>query len=312
MVVLADLVAELKMLRKGRGIFVSRIDERIGPSIREVCDVTAADGPVVIRQKITRWLENLVTELPNDLRVAVLAAFAICPDARMPLYQDRVGWAAKELDRDSRTVRRRVDDGILQLAQLATVRRSSAPRPGRAAEFGWHTGEVRVMLALDRPRPEAVEIRRIVADRDDLTELDLPVTLAAPDAGEFDIDVFYGGTLVDRGMESSARHGFALQLHRPLARGETLEFALHYRLPKRSMPPYFVCVPKRPCGTFDLRIRFDRTMPPQQVWLLRDAFERDVEDPVRSGDPRPVDSSGEVHAVFHNLIPGLTYGVRWD
>jgi hypothetical protein len=309
--VLTELVTELKNLRKGRGLFVSRIEDRVGAALRDVCGVTGDDGPVAVRQKVAAWLENLAGDLPDDLRVAVLAAYGICPDARLPLYQDRVNWAATRLDRDPRTARRRVDDGILQLAQLATRRREAAQTRPHVPETGWHTSELRVMLALDRDRPEAIEQRRIVSDQDGLTELDLPVTLASP--GGLETFVFYGGRLADLGMESSVRHSFALRLPRPLNRGETHDIALHFRLPDHDLiRPYFVCLPKRSCELFDLRIRFDPGRTPARIWVLTAAFERDLDDRVHPGKEQPVDASGEVHLTFHHLMPGLAYGARWD
>ena len=114
-------------------------------------------------------------------------------------------------------------------------------------------------------------------------------------------------------MESSARHAFVLRPQRPLARGDTHDIALHFRLPKgQLMRPYFACVPKRPCRHFELYIRFDRNQPPPTIWRLRDAFERDIDDPIRRGDPQPLDESYELHLTFHNLVPGLAYGARWD
>ena len=306
----AELVNELKVLRKGRALYASRIADRVGPAIRGVSGVADDDAPGVIRRKVADWLDQLADALPGDLRVALRAAFALCPEVRLPLYQDRVEWTATHLDRDPRTVRRRIDEAIDHVAQLATA--GSLPARVTTAETGWHTAELRMMLVLDRERPEAVEQRRIVSDQDDLTELDLAVTWAV-ESNEFDVDVFYGGTLADRGMESSERRAFALELPRALARGESHDYAVHYRLSgEEAMRPHVVCVPKRPCTLFDLRVRFDRTRLPSRVWLLRGVFQRDISDPVRRGDMPEVDEAGEIHLAFHDLTPGLAYGVRWD
>ncbi|HEV2781169.1 MAG TPA: hypothetical protein VGX25_17430 [Actinophytocola sp.] len=313
MVVLAELVKELKALRKGRGVFASGIGERVGPALREVCNIAEDDGPAMIRQKVIQRLEGLAANLPSDLRTAVLAAFAIYSDARLPLYQDRVSWAASRLNRDPRTARRRIDEGINHLAQLATIRAAAPPPPGSspAAENGWHTTQLRVMLALDRERPEAIEQRRIVSDQGELAELDLAVTLPVP-PGLFDAHVFYGGTLIDRGMESRERHAFGLALPRTLTRGERHEFAIHFRLPEGlAMPPYFVCVPKRPCELFDLRVRFDRKHLPTRIELLHGVFQRDASDLTWTGATQSADEAGEVHLTFLNLTPGLSYGLRW-
>ncbi|MGH3757109.1 hypothetical protein [Actinophytocola sp.] len=304
-----ELVRELKSLRKGRGLYAGRIDERVGPTLRAACEVTDGDGLVVIRQKVATRLAELAEELPDDLRLAALAAFAINVEARLPLYQDRVRWAAIKVDRDSRTVRRRVDEAIDQLAELAT----GAPRrrPGDPAG-GWHTTELRVAVGLDREWPEVLQQRRIVADQDDLRELDLAVSLPAG-RRDLEVGVLYGGTLLDRGMEASDRCGFALALPSPLTRGESHDFAVRFRLPTaRAMRPHLVCVPKRPCELFDLRVRFGWDWVPSHVWMVHGAFQRDVSDPVCHGYQHPVDRAGEIHMRFRQLTPGLAYGARWE
>jgi hypothetical protein len=320
MATLAQLVSELKTLRKGRGLLVSDIEVRVGPALREVCDVTSEDGPADIRNKVNNRLDELAGALPMDLRIAVLAAFAIAQEARLPLYQDRVGWAATKLGRDPRTVRRRVDEGIHQLAQLAQlgVTPQAAEDPaGPVASAAWHTRELRVTLALDRERPEAIEYRKIVADQDDVSVLDLAMTLTGPHGDPrprgLGVDVFYGGTLVGRRMESSDRFAFDLALPKTLAKGETHDYALHFRVPEgQRMQPHFACVPKHPCDVFDLRIRFDQTRPLPRIWLLSNVFQRDVDDPLPGGEELVADEAGEVRLLFRNLTPGLAYGARWE
>lgn len=320
-VTLMELVNELKVLRKGRGLFVSHIGDRVGSALRCVCEVAEEDGPAEIRQKVARRIENLAAGLPADLRVAVMAAFGIAPDARLPLYQDRVSWAATRLNRDPRTARRRIDDGIHQLAQLATVTPVGTAQLTQLATepaSGWRTEELRVTLALDRPLPEALEHRRIVSNQDGLAEIDLAVTLPVPHeqrerrSRELGVRVFHGGTLIDRGMESSARMAFTLALPRPLDRGESHDFVLHHQVPEGpAMQPHFACVPKHHCELFDLRVRFDPQRLPSRISVMRGAFQRDVDEPGPGGETVEVDQAGEIYLTFRNLSPGLAYGARW-
>jgi hypothetical protein len=304
---LPDLVEELKTLRKGRGVFVSRIDERVGARLRMVCAVTEEDSPAEIRRKVCARLENLARNLPADLRVAVMAAFAIAPDARLPLYQDRVSWAATKLNRNPRTARRRIDDGIHHIAQLAAV---SAPAPFRSAT-AWRIAELRAAMALDRDRPEVLQYRRIVAETDGLAEFDLAMSVTGPTG--LDVDLFHGGTLVTRGLGASDRSTFALVLPKPLARGESHEFAMRIRLPRaQPMRPHLACVLTYPCDLLDLRVRFDRTRLPSAVWLLRNAFQRDIDDAVPRGARVPVDHAGESHVTFRDVTSGMANGLRWD
>lgn len=302
----ADLVRELKTLRKGRGLYASRFEERVGPRLRAACAVTDGDGLVATRQKVATRLTELADQLPEDLRVVTMAAFAIGTEPRHPLYQERVQWAAYKVDRDPRTVRRRVDEAIVQLAELATA--SPTGRVGDPGE-GWHTTDQQVVVVLDRDRPEVLERRRIVADEDGVSALNLAVSLPT---GRRDVEasVYYGGTLMDRGMEASDRIGWALTLPRPLERGQSHDFAVRFRLP--VMRPYLMCVPRHPCDLFDLRVRFSKDRRPAQVWTLRGAFQRDVSDPLFRGDQHPVDQAGEIHLRFRHLTPGLAYGARWE
>jgi hypothetical protein len=304
-----QLVDELKSLRKGRGLLASSIEERVGPALRRACEISDEDGLAVIRQKVATRLSELAEHLPEDLRLVTFAAFAIASEARQPLYQDRVGWVARKAERDPRTVRRRIDDAIVQLADLAL--RGPLNRAGDPAAC-WHTTELHVAVAMDRARPEVLEQRRIVADQDGLQELDLAVSLpvARRDLG---VTVFYGGTLRDRGMEASDRLGFTLRLPKPLARGESYDFAMRFRLPTaRAMRPYLVCVPRHPCDLFDLRLWFGRGRMPPRVGNLHGAFQRDVTDPACLGTPHRIDQTGEVRFRYRNLTPGLAYGARWE
>ncbi|MFC4852371.1 hypothetical protein [Actinophytocola glycyrrhizae] len=301
--VLTDLISDLKVLRKGRGLFVSRIDERVGTTLRTVCEVTDADGPAEIRHKVGERLGNWAKKLPPDLRVAVMAAFAIAPDARLPLYQDRVNLAAEKLNRDPRTARRRIDDGIHHLAQLAAA---FAPKQG-SREHGstrWHIAELRTTLALDRDRPEVLEQRRIVADVDDLSEVDITATPAA-----VVVDVFHGGILVPRG---GRRFAYTLRLPEPLQQGQSHDLALRARLGREQHTrPWFVCVLEHPCATLDLRVRFDRRRVPVRITAFEHVHPRDFAS-ATDGVFVHADAAGEVQASFTDLTPGMAYGVRWD
>ncbi|MEV7095933.1 hypothetical protein AB0M80_24100 [Amycolatopsis sp. NPDC051045] len=238
---------------------------------------------VTIRAKVAGRLTELAAHLSEDLRLAVLAAFAISPEARRPLYQERVRWAADRLDRDPRTVRRRVDEAIDLLAELATGTPVSAP-PG-----SWHTAALTVALVPDESC--VFEQHRVVADQDGLRSFDLAVS-----AGEG--LVLYGGRLTE---------GFAVEPPRPLSRGESWEFAAVFTVESVSQ---MVWVPRHRCEAFDLRVRFGKEGP-AEVLALDGAFERDVADPGYRGRSQPVDAAGEVHLQFRHLTPGLVYGARW-
>src|SRR5262249_22934523 len=296
-VVAAELVRELKVLRKGRALFVRQIGERVGVVLSKVCGLAEGDSPAEIRKKVSERIEVLAAELPEDLGLAVLVAFAIHRDARHPFYKDRVRWLARHMRRDERTARRRIDEGIERLAELATTLGTGQGWEAEAWAPRWHTEELRVALLADRPEPEVLEFRRIVSDQDDLGELDLAFTLTMPveqrrsvTARDLNVDVLYGGILVPRGRESIDRFAFALELPRRLERFDRHEFGVRYH-PREGQPmqPYYACVLRQRCDVFNLRVRFDRAKLPQRIWRVAGAFQRDLEDPMPHGEVLSLD-----------------------
>lgn len=310
----ADVVGELKVLRKGRGIFTTPLADRVGPALRATCGILEDDDTVGIRRKLSDRLRPLVESLPDDLKIALLAAFALDERTRRPFYQERVHWAAITLDRDDRTVRRRIDEGIEQIAAMAVA--SGEPDPGpRYPSRSWHTEELRVTLALDQPVAEAFEFRRVVADADEIAELDLALTLAPGESAEsvhetdLEVDVFHGGVLTSRAMESSDRIGLALRLPEPLRRGERHDIGLRFRA--NMQQPHYVCVPRHPCDLFDLHVRFGGQVP-DRIVLLEKAFQDDTRRQPPRGESLEIDDAGEVHVQFRHLAPGFAYGIRWQ
>lgn len=300
-----ELVSELRSLRKGRGVFSGRIGERIGPHLRTMCGIASHDGPVTVRRKIVAHLIELVEQLPEDMRLASVAAFALSSELRLPLYQDRIHWAAVRIDRGPRTVRRRVDEAIDQLAELI----ATTPRTPSGV---WHTAELHVAIALDRSQPEVLERHRIVADEDGLHELDFTSPLAGQ-GRHVEVDVIYGGTLPDQGAQARDHTGLRLALPEPLSKAESHDFTVRFRLSSpQALRSYVVHVPKRACDLFDLRVRFGRDWALSHVWIVREAHQDAVANPSYREHRRPVDRVGEIHQRFSRLLPGLRYGARWE
>lgn len=315
-----DLVAELKALRKGRGIQAPHIVDRVGPAIRAICGIDENDDAASVRQKVIARLTTLASSLSPDLQIGVRAAFGLDDELHTQFYKDRLKWAEVELERNTRTVRRRIDDAIVRLAELAVHRLAPEAHPRRPPPDGrWHNAEIRQSLALDQVRPDALELRRIVADEDGVDELDLALTLTAPgrdtraapsDAG---IDVIYGGRLRQLRMESTDRIGYRLVLPHPLRLGEEHEFALRLRaLGERKLEPHLVCVPRHRCDVCEVRVRFPEDRLPVRVERLTGVFQRDIADPHHEAEQLELDPLGEVRTRFTHLTPGLAYGIRWS
>jgi len=108
--IVAELVEEMKALRRGRAILEGRIEDRIGRALRVACGIPDSAGSTEIRRVLSARLTQLADQLPDDLRKAVMAAFALLPDTRQRFYQERVRWVANQLERDERTAHEREHD----------------------------------------------------------------------------------------------------------------------------------------------------------------------------------------------------------
>ncbi len=311
-----ELLEELKALRKGRGVHASKLGEHVGPGLRELCGITAADSEESIRRKLTSRLGALVQTLPDDLGLAVQAAVGLHPAAQQPFLGDRVQWLAEQLHRDRRTARRRLDDGLVRLAQAAAGPTNVPPPPVARTEDDWYVADFYALLRLDQPSPEAIERRGIVAARDGIGIIDALITLPRDPtdrtgAHDLQMEVLYGATLVGKEHDADSRFRFVLQLPTMLRAGERHEYGVLFRVPhNQAMRNHYVFTSTRRCDQFDLRIRFDPDRRPEQVWRVHEVFHRAIDGPP-SGERLALDPAGELHLRFAGLKPGFGYGAQW-
>jgi hypothetical protein len=196
------LVGEIKAISRGRGVQAPRIDRRVGPALRAVCGIKDSDGAEVSREKIGEWVAGLTRALPDDLKLAVVTALGLNPEAQQAFLAHRFEWLSVRLRRDARTIRRRVDDGLMRLAEAAL-------RQVERTREDWYVARVQVELRLDETPPVRVERWTVVALRDGVDEIALP--------GAADIAVVQGAVASGRG----------LRFVEPLSAGETREFRVH-------------------------------------------------------------------------------------
>jgi len=147
-----DLLEELKVLRKGRGVHKLRIHELVGPRLRTLCEISQTDGYATPRALLTERLTAYAALLPADLRLAATAAFGLDQQVQHPFLQQRVEWLAERIDRDDRTARRRMNEAIAQLAEVMTAGTAPRPRPATRNRHGVYIEMFSAALSLDRRR----------------------------------------------------------------------------------------------------------------------------------------------------------------
>jgi hypothetical protein len=144
------IAAELRALRKGRGMGTSELGPRVGPRLRELAGSAADEADV--RRVLAARLTACAGRLADEPRTAILASLALSAETgSMSFFGHRVAWLAARIDRDERTALRRIDDAEILLAEEVAVRlrgsRGQAPGPP------------------PEPRPEAPGARPALAPR---------------------------------------------------------------------------------------------------------------------------------------------------
>jgi hypothetical protein len=303
----ASTYEELLEIPRGRGMLANDVAERIGPGLRVACGVTPDDSPALVRRKVGERLTELCGRLPSDLQVSALAALALHPEADHQFMQDRMGWAARRINRDHpRAAVRRMKVGFRIIAEQLD---DLVDDP--TINQGWHTVSLRALLRMDVDPPQLLEERTIVATADGLEEVEL--RLSAPGRGEespITATVLYGGEITGSERVAPSHRKFALRLPSPLRAGEQHEYGVRFTAnPRAVMPPYYVLTPLQPCAKFSVRVRF-ATAPPR-IWRVDGIPPRAIDDYAPDGGLVPADRFGEVALEFSRLHQGLSYGVRW-
>jgi hypothetical protein len=311
------LLAEVKALRRGRGVVERRVRSRTGPQVRALCGITENDSDASCREKLIARLEALAQALPPDQRLAVLAALAVHPDAQQRFLHERVTWVAERLKRSDRAARRRIDDGFGLLVEHIT---RGGPRPQPAPGTGppgqqWYVRSFSALMRFDTPKPELWEQRTIEFTRDGVTEIVAELSHPPRTGGRatLEVEVLYGVRQLRREHVSPSHLRVVLGLPRAYDVGETLDYGMLFRTPdRRFMKPHYAFVPLRPCAEFTLRLRFDPAALPGRMWRLGGVPPRVIDDRTPTGDLLQADKIGELTLTFTDLTQGLAYGAQWD
>lgn len=316
----SDAVAELRELRRGRGLLADDVHQRVGPRLRMFCGIIAVDPPAAIRRKLVLTLTEHCGRLPSDLRLAVLVALALHQSADHKFLHERLAWLAAQYDRDPRTARRRIDEGFRVLAESildlegGAQSRTSSP----FAADGWFVASMRATMRLDIDPPRLTEERQVVATADDLDEVVSSLSVPQqpgtwpPEPADLRATMLYGGEIVEERRPSRAHARFVVRLPRPLSLGEQHEFGIEYVAHRRAyLLPYYAVTPLRRYDHVRVCVRFGAARP-SKLWRLSGIHPRVADEFIPGPEVLDVDSVGDVRLEFFNLRQGLSYGLQWE
>jgi hypothetical protein len=311
---------ELRKLCKGRGLLSPDFLIRLGPQLSQrMRESGMTEDELGQRGQVSAWFSDRLTRLPDDLSLVGRVAFGLHPAARHRFLGERVQWLASAVERDERTVRRRIDEAISLLIDCLADEETNPDERAQSSSgrpAGWYYGSVRSVVRLDLPEPEVLEERRITATISNLEtmviEVSLPPGKDLDDPRDLFAEVVFGGLLTSRARPSTSHFRFNIALPRRLAKGEQHDVAIRYSFPPgHQMVPHYTLVPLARCDRFQLRLRASPRFGPHRVWLVDGVPPRAVDDP-----PTPVptifDAAYEAIAEFTELELGHAYGLRWE
>lgn len=307
------IVAELRVLRKGRGIQVGDLDSRLGPLLGELAGLGDAANR---RQTLMEALGDCTGRLVADYRTAAEASLALSPETmEEPLFTGRVQWLAGKLGREARTALRLIDQAERRLAEVIAAELRDRRERVPVAPGGFYVDELRTVLRLDTENLVSEEDRRIVSTRENLTEvvvlLDLPRDANEPGA-DLRAEIRYGGRLLRKQQPGRNSFAFVLRLPEPLQPGQVHGYGLVLHMPSSMLRrPYYLVTPECRYDKFDLRVRFDGDRLPAWVRRVDGETVRKFEDGRPTGDLLIPDAVGEVHQKFRDLSLYLGYGIQW-
>jgi hypothetical protein len=308
------LVADLRSLRRGLGARDPQFPRRLGSQIKQLCRISATDGPAAARRRLVEVLQWLLRDEPKETRLVIAVALALHPEADQRYLGARERWLAEQLRVHERTARRRIDEAIEILARLATE-----VEQDREVPDSWQDQAIRAFLRLDGYSPELFEQRTVLITADHVDEIATRFSLPRrrdPSAGTHDLitEILYGGRIRDTERLSPEHFRYFVELPRTYYRGETHEYGIRFRVPPgQPMTPYYALVPLLTVKSLDLTVRFAPARPPVKVWRLDGVAPVMLENPSPNDDTLlQVNRFGEIRVSFRNLRQGFGYGARWQ
>lgn len=301
----AQLKAELARLRKGRGVSRPDLLAVLGPVLRTVLDVDSTTREDEARARLVSLLTGEASALQDDLRQLVHAAYGIS-DAR-PLLHDRLVAVGQVLERDERTLRRRLAEADDLLADRIAVR--FTPRHG-LAQPGWHWLSYHLDVDVSDDKPVFLSTRTLVSAVDRLAEIGEIVSIpVVGDRDSLHVEGVAGCTYVGRDSLSDTSWRLLFRLARPLGIGETLETVVRFTWPGRHwIQPVAAIVPMRPVERFGVRASFGQPRSCSAAWVLNGTLPTNMADP-SSGELVTTDT---VDVAFDALQLGHAYGIAWS
>lgn len=277
----------------------------LGPTLRTILDVDDATREDEARSRLVSLLAGEAAALQDDLRELIHAAYGIS-DSR-PLLHDRLVAVGQVLQRDERTLRRRLAEADDLLADRMVLRFGA--RQGLAIP-GWHWLSYRFEVDVTGDRPIFLSTRTLVASLDGLYEFEEIVSI--PQVGDSDslqVEGVTGCRYLGRDPLSGSSWRLLFALPRALAAGEHHETVVRFTWPSRDwIQPVAAFVPLRRVERFEVSVAFGEPRSCEKAWIMGGVLPTSFADPPVTGK---LATGATVEASFDDLLLGHAYGIAW-
>lgn len=305
---MSALERELAALHRGRGL--RRPALAIGPVLRETLHLDPQSPADVMRDNLVAALRASAQSLPGDLRTVFLIASGL--EAADPLLGDRIERAGAELQRDGRTVRRRLAEANRGVA--TTLLRGSRGR----GETGnaWYIEEFDAETDLRGPHPILHARKLAVPTQGGLTVADEQFSMPPPhpDAPEPTIRVTQGGDLAYFAREGERVWRYGVRLDQTTEAGVAQAIGIEITIDSREwLLPYTVFSAYRPTRALRTTVHFGEPPVGRRVWELHGVYPLRLldEEPAATDLEFDLSENTTISREFFGLQLGLAYGIRW-
>lgn len=300
-----SLGRELQALQRGRGLSRPDIHAWIGPELRRL--IAGADRltDTELRAQLGLLLSDASLSLPRDLAYLFLIAAGIDSDGRF--LRDRLAEAGQALDRDPRTLSRRLREAEFLLASVL----AEEPPATASDDDPWMTTRAEMNLDLRGTRPVMIVHQVLKATTEAPTQFRAVLAAAAPLVpDDLKVEVVEGGSLVS--LEPLSERSCAAVASVPptgLGRAHAIQYRIEFPT-REHLFPFVLFSPVIPAISFDALVRFDPRERPR-IWEVDAGYGPLAgERPLGAEFLTPAD--GVVEAHFTQLRPGLCYGLAWE
>ncbi len=302
---LERLANDLAALHRGRGLRRPTIEP--GPALREALQLSQVEDPVAVRRRLVREFKAATASIAPDLRVVFLHACAIsCQDATL---RDRLARVAEVIDRDQRTVRRRLVQANLGVAGYLQhrARDPSSTEPLRVESM-------RSIMDLRGPAPVQTTYRTVRAAQPGITSFRDRFGIPHPPGRPLEpqLRVVAGGELEVLEQQSASVWGLQVRLDHVLDAEELHEIGIEVTIPDRDLiRPYTVAVPLGPTRAFTATVHFGEPPAATRAWAVDGLLPAALDDGVPTSRTFDPETTPDVTVDFTRLQLGLAYGLAW-